>query len=60
MDEPTRKHLVEALGHLRSAQVADSVGAPVRPALRCAEICIMKTLFSEDDIEEYVKTCEKT
>lgn len=48
------QNVLDALSHVRAALIAAKHGAPVKPALLCAEEKLLRALFSAQDVEEYL------
>lgn len=46
----------KALQHVRGAMIANKHGAPVAPALEAAEEALLRLLFSEEDVVEYLQS----
>lgn len=46
----------DALQHVRAAMIAVKHGAPPGPALEAAEEALLRLLFSERDVEEYLQS----
>lgn len=44
------------LQHVRNAMIANKHGAPVAPALAAAEEDLLRLLFSEEEIAEYLQS----
>lgn len=56
MPDKERARIQEALQHVRHAMVANKHGAPVAPALQAAEEGLLRLLFSEEEIAEYLQS----
>lgn len=56
MDSIDRERAQKALTHIRAALIANKAGAPVGPALEAAEEHILRMLFSEKDVTEYLQS----
>lgn len=50
------KRIKEVLGHVRVAMIANKHGAPPGPALEAAEEAILRLLFSEQEVTEYLQS----
>jgi len=48
--------LKTALQHVRNAMIANKHGAPVAPALEAAEEALLRLLFSEETVIEYLQS----
>src|SRR6476646_397236 len=48
--------LKTALQHVRNAMIANKHGAPVAPALEAAEEALLRLLFSEEAVIEYLQS----
>lgn len=46
----------EALQHVRNAMIARKYRAPIAPILEAAEESLLRLLFSEEEIDEYLKS----
>jgi len=46
--------IVRALSHVRHALIALRADAPVLPALLCAEEELLRAIFTEKEVEEYL------
>lgn len=56
MTDNERVFVQGALQHVRAAMVANKYGAPVAPALEAAEEDLLRLLFSEEEIVEYLQS----
>ena len=56
MTERTREHAQKALQHVRGAMLANKCGAPIAPNLEAAEEALLRLLFSEEEIAEYLQS----
>jgi hypothetical protein len=51
-----QEHAQKALQHVRSAMIANKHGAPPGPALEAAEEALLRMLFSEEEVVEYLQS----
>ncbi len=56
MTDNERSRVQGALLHVRNAMIANKNGAPVAPALEAAEKDLLRLLFSEEEISEYLQS----
>lgn len=52
----TKHQAFRALQHVRSAMIANKHGAPPGPALEAAEEALLRALFSEEEVVEYLQS----
>lgn len=56
MDNKQRVILLQALSDVRAGLAAEKAGAPVAPALYSIEKRLMTILFTEEEVNEYLKS----
>ena len=56
MTKSDQEHAQKALQHVRNAMIANKHGAPPGPPLAAAEEALLRLLFSEEEVLEYLKS----
>lgn len=56
MTESERAHVQKALQHVRYAMLGNKHGAPFGPLLKTAEEALLRLLFSEKEVAEYLQS----